>query len=74
VPVAEVCGQLLKRPWREGEGRQQRNEVMEFLLKYHMEWAGDSLAVIEGIVGDAVTELIGEEPVEESQAYPTLSK
>ena len=39
-----------------------------------MEWAEDPLAKIECIAGDAVTELIGEEPMEESQEYPTLSK
>ena len=72
--IAEVCGGLLKRYWRGGESGQQRNEALEYLLKYHIEWAEDPLAKIECITGDAVTELIGEEPKEESQEYPTLSK
>ena len=72
--TAEVCGGLLKRYWRDGESRQQKNEALECLLKYHIEWAEDPLAKIESITGDAVTELIGEEPKEESQEYPTLSK
>ena len=72
--TAEVCGRLLQRCWRAGESGQQRNEALECLLKYHMEWAEDPLAKVECIAGDAVTELIGEEPMEESQEYPTLSK
>ena len=43
-------------------------------MKYHFEWASDPLALIETVVGDAVTELMGEEPHEASQKYPTLTE
>ena len=72
--ISECLGNFLKRPWRTSESNQIRNEALEYLLKYHFEWAGDPLDVIETMVGDAVTELMGEEGRQASQKYPTLTE
>ena len=72
-PLAIACGSLLKRPWRAGESGSQRSEALDYLLRYHLEWADDPLALVESIAGEGVVELMGEEPQEESSAYPTLS-
>ncbi len=69
-----MCGALLKRPWRAVESGQQRNEALEYLLKYHVTWSEDSLQLMEEIVGGSVAELMGEEAREESATYPTLTK
>ena len=72
--TAGVCCNLLKRPWKATESGQQRNEALEYLLRYHLDWNGDTLHLIETIAGDAMVELLGEEPLEESSTYPTLTK
>ena len=72
--ISDCLGELLKRPWRTGETPQIRNDALEYLLKYHFEWASDPLALIETVVGDAVTELMGDEANTTSQKYPTLTK
>jgi hypothetical protein len=51
-----------------------RNSALTFLLKYHIEWAADSLLIVESLAGDAAVELIGEDGGEESSKYPTLTK
>lgn len=72
--ISNHLGELLKRPWRTGETPQIRNDTLEYLLKYHFDWASDPLALIETVVGDAVTELMGDEANTTSQKYPTLTK
>ena len=72
--VSTAVGNLLKRSWRTAESNQLRNEALEYLLKYYFEWAGEPLAVIESMVGDAVVELMGEEARDTSQKYPTLTE
>ena len=72
--ISAGLGDLLKRPWRAAESTQLRNEALEYLLKYHFEWAGDPLRVIESMVGDAVVELMGDEARDTSQKYPTLTE
>ena len=56
-----------------GASNQQRNEGLEYLLKYHVEWSEDPLVVLETIAGEGVTDLLGEDAAEESSLYPTLS-
>ena len=53
---------------------QQRSEALEYLLRYHVEWSPDPLEVLENIAGEGVVELLGEDAVEESTVYPTLTK
>ena len=72
--AGQVCGDLLKRSWRVTEQTALRKEAIEYLLKYHLEWAGEPLVVIEQISGESAVELIGEEPVEASANYPTLTR
>ena len=47
---------------------------MEYLLKFHVQWASDPLVIIELISGEAAVELIGDNAVNESTKYPTLTK
>lgn len=72
--AASACGSLLKRPWRCGETGQQRNEALEYLLKYHVTWNEDPLGLMEEIMGGNVVELMGEEAHDASDTYPTLTK
>ncbi len=51
-----------------------KKEALEYLLKYHLEWAREPLVVIEHISGEAVIELIGDNAIEEATKYPTLTK
>ena len=62
------------RPWKAAESTQLKNEAVTFLLKYHIEWAGDSLVVVESLSCDAAVDLIGEEAMESSSKYPTLTR
>lgn len=57
-----------------GEGEGQGHEALEWLLHYHVEWSGDTLATVETIIADAMTELLGEEGSDESLLYHTLSR
>ena len=41
--------------------------------RYHIEWSESPLSVVEVICGNAVTQLMGEDPQERSSLYPTLS-
>ena len=53
---------------------QQRNDALEYLLRYHVEWSHDPLDVLETIAGEGITDLLGEDASDESTTYPTLSK
>lgn len=68
-----VCGSLLQRPWKAAESTQLRRAAVTYLLKHHIEWASDTLKVVETLAGDAATELLGEEALQESSKYPTLN-
>ena len=74
VHVGIACGSLLQRPWKAVENTQHKNNALSFLLKYHVEWAADPLEVVETLAGDATVELIGEDAVEVSSKYPTLTR
>ena len=41
--------------------------------RYHIDWSVDPSKTIEEIYGDAVPDLMGEEPKDQSKAYPTLT-
>lgn len=72
--ISDCLGGLVKRPWRVAESTQIRNEALEYLLKYYFGWSSDPMALIELVVGDAVTELMGEEASDSSRTYPTLTE
>ena len=72
--LGTACGSLLQRPWKAAESTQLKTSALTFLLKHHIEWASDSLLVVENLAGDASVELIGEEGVEQSTKYPTLTR
>lgn len=65
---------MLQRPWRVTESRQLRDDALDYLLKYHIEWASQPLDIIETIAGKYAVELIGEDAQETSQVYPTLTR
>lgn len=72
--AAKLCGEILQRKWTLCEQTSVRKEATEYLLKYHLEWATEPLYLIDLICGEAAVELIGDQAVEESTKYPTLSR
>lgn len=73
VHVGIACGSLLQRPWKAVENTQHRNDALSFLLKHHVEWASDPLVLVETLAADATVELLGEDAMEASSKYPTLT-
>ena len=64
---------MLQRPWKAAENSTLKKEALCFLLKYHIEWASEPLVVVGELVRDASGELIGEDAVEASEKYPTMT-
>ena len=56
------------------ESKQLCDDALNYLLKYHIEWASEPLLVIETIAGECAVELIGEDAREASQTYSTLTE
>ena len=69
-----MCGDLLRKSWKPNESNSLKKEAVEYLLKYNVQWASDPLVVIELISGEAAVELIGDNAVDVSTKYPTLTK
>ena len=67
---ASSCQTLLKRRWVAVGSNQQRNDALQYLLRYHVEWAPDPLDVLETIAGDGITDLLGKEASDESTLVP----
>jgi len=67
--VAAVCGDLLKRVWPIPEPTPTKKEAIEYILRYHIEWSCDPLAVMEGIAGGPFVDLL-----EDGGSHPTLSR
>lgn len=77
--LAEITGSFLKREWIRSDGEKESgakyNEALQFLLRFHLSCAEDTLATIEEIVGGAMTELIQDEDKNACSAtYPTLTR
>jgi len=77
--LAELTGSFLKREWIRSDGERESgakfNEALQFLLRFHLSSAEDTLATIEEIAGGAMTELIEDEDKNASSTtYPTLTR
>jgi len=77
--LAELTGNFLKREWLRSDGERESgakyNESLQFLLRFHLSSAEDTLATIEQIAGGAMTELIEDEDKNAvSTSYPTLTR
>lgn len=77
--LAELTGSFLKREWirsdGEKEGGAKFNEALQFLLRFHLSCAADTLATIEEIAGGAMTSLIEDDDKDAcSETYPTLNR
>ncbi|KAL9960552.1 hypothetical protein ACROYT_G034027 [Oculina patagonica] len=77
--LAELTGNFLKREWLKSDGEKESgakfNEALQFLLRFHLSSAEDTLATIEEIAGGAMAELIEDEDKNAvSTTYPTLTR
>ncbi|KAK2547498.1 Fanconi anemia group D2 protein [Acropora cervicornis] len=77
--LADLTGTFLKREWIRSDGEKETgaklNEALQFLLRFHLSCASDTLATIEEIAGGAMTSLVEDEEKDAcSEAYPTLTR
>ncbi len=62
VSVCTVCG-----------GHFIVSRVFVCLSRYYIGWSDEPLEIIEDIYGNAIPEMMGEEPKDQSSIYPTLT-
>ncbi|XP_022805734.1 Fanconi anemia group D2 protein-like [Stylophora pistillata] len=79
ISLAELTGNFLKREWLRPDGERESgakyNEALQFLLRFHLSCAEDTLVTIEEVAGGAVTELIeSEDKNAASTTYQTLTR
>ncbi|XP_044183012.1 Fanconi anemia group D2 protein-like isoform X2 [Acropora millepora] len=77
--LADLTGTFLKREWIRSDGEKETgakfNEALQFLLRFHLSCAADTLATIEEIAGGAMTSLVEDDEKDAcSEAYPTLTR
>lgn len=79
ISLAELTGNFLKREWLRPDGERESgakyNEALQFLLRFHLSCAEDTLATLEEVAGGAVRELIESDDKNAASAtYQTLTR
>ncbi|XP_019851845.1 PREDICTED: Fanconi anemia group D2 protein-like isoform X2 [Amphimedon queenslandica] len=77
INISKSCEKLLNVNWDELKGVTHKNDSLEFVIKYYIEYASNPVGVVEELCTEVITELIEVEEEEacihQSTKIPTLS-